>query len=126
MTERDEKAAELAALCETMAEDHWMEEKPESESGYGFHEVHESGAGGRRWLEAMTTVIKSERTGRFWQYEWERGLTERQENEYPNFEDPKTFTEVVPFTRAVTKTVTTYVAKEKVVGDEACGSMDST
>lgn len=40
----------------------------------------DEGAGARRWSESMVSICEFE--GKFYSIEWERGLTECQENEF--------------------------------------------
>lgn len=104
--------AERTALAALLNEDVYVGDdikQPEQDSGYGFVAVARKGEGGRRWTETMHTTIKSTVSGRFWQYEWERGLTENQENEYPDFDEPTTLVEVEPYTKTIT--VTRYKRK---------------
>lgn len=104
--------AERAALAALLAEDIYaVDETPETESGFGFVEVNEKGSGGRRWTETMTRTIKSTKTERHWQYDWERGLTECQEHEWPDFSQADTLVEVEPHTETKTITVTKYRRK---------------
>jgi hypothetical protein len=96
--------AERAALATILKEEPWMSSTPEEVSGFKFYEVDVTGDGARRWTETMHTIIKSKVSGRHWRYEWERGLTEVQENEWPDFSDPTSIVEVEPYTETITVT----------------------
>lgn len=59
----------------------------------------------RRWVTGITSVLKHEESGKFYGYDWDRGNTESQENEYPEGEID--LPEMVK--KTVTKEVWSYV-----------------
>jgi hypothetical protein len=56
----------------------------------GLEVVAEVGLGARRWSETMRVVFRSTETpdAELWAFNWERALTEHQENEYPDTPRP--------------------------------------
>jgi hypothetical protein len=82
-----------------------MDKKSESEirEMLEWEEVHEEREEPRRWTQTVLTVVKHPETGELWGVEWERGLTEMQENMFE--EQPyrvESYEEIIPAT-TVTK-----------------------
>ena len=50
---------------------------------YGKYHVDEIVNDSGRWMEYVTTIIENPETGKLYEVDWERGLTEMQENEFP-------------------------------------------
>lgn len=59
------------------------EKVPLSED-FHFEEVDFQNGPKHRWYEEATTILKCEETGRYWGYDWQEGLTEKQEHEFPD------------------------------------------
>lgn len=53
-------------------------------------EVSTEGHGGRRWSESMTTVVRAD-DGKFYRINWERGLTENQDDDFESGDVPEVF-----------------------------------
>lgn len=73
---------------------------------WDFHQVEEIEHGHRRWTESMTTIVQV--ADRFFKIDWERGLTEYQENEY--WDQP---VEVTPHEYEKTITVRDWIEVKK-------------
>lgn len=57
---------------------------------YESTQIAEEGHGARRWSEAMTTIVQAE-DGKLYRINWDRGLTEAQEDEFQDGEVPEVF-----------------------------------
>ena len=62
----------------------------EKETLVSENEVTSEGSGGRRWSETMETVVKAD-DGKLYRIEWERGLTEHQDDYFEDGEVPEVF-----------------------------------
>lgn len=73
---------------------------------WDFHQVEEIEHGHRRWTESMTTIVQV--ADRFFKIDWERGLTECQDDEY--WDQP---VEVTPHEYEKTITVRDWIEVKK-------------
>lgn len=79
-------------------------EFPFNEMVFSDNMVDEESDGSGRWEDFVTTILKMD--NRYFAFDWCRGKTEMQDNDFDNSE----YYEVVPKTKTIT--VTEYVPKE--------------
>lgn len=72
--------------------------------------VDENTYGSGRWQEYVTTVVYHE--GKYYNVNWSRGLTESQENDYPD--DSEVLTEVFKTVNVIVRAQTQYLSSDEL------------